>query len=167
MIRKQPEKVSGMDHTNDSKQQVIELDKPLREALSTQKNYLKKLRDIVASLDGEEELDEEQSTHLYRLVLQHRLDKENVIKNLLLANKQLCLALGMEEHGSLKHNMDALITQLGTDNFFKELSLLSHLVDKMNKAMSLLDQTKKTLEKERAMFKRLIDKCRRLLSNNK
>lgn len=147
-----------------AEQQVLELDKPLREALSTQKSYLKKLKDIVIMLEEDGLLDETHSTHLYRLVLQHRLDKESVIKNILLANKQLCLALGVEEHGSLKQNTDALVTQLGTDTFFKELSLLSHLVDKLNRALSLLEETKKVQEKEKELFKRLLEKMKRLFS---
>lgn len=152
-----------MQDTTADQKTILELDKPLREALSTQKSYLKKLSDIVDSLNGEELLDDSISTNLYRLVLQHRLDKENVLTNLMRANKQLCLALGVEEHGTLKHNMDALITQLGTDSFFKELSLLGHLVDKLNKALGLLEQTKRSQDKEKALHQRFMQASRRLL----
>lgn len=151
-----------MHNDLEDKKIIIKLDKPLRDSLAAQKNYLDKLRKIIKLLDNDSPLDEGGATHLYRLVLQHRLDKESVLNNLLRSNKQLCLALGLEEHGSLKHNIDMLITQLGTDNFSKELSLLGHMVAKLNKALALTEKTKLIQKKEKALFEGLLKKIKYL-----
>lgn len=138
---------------------VQTLDKFLREALVAQQNYIKKIS-LVAQHIGvrQQELGEESTKRLYQLLLQHRLDKENVIKNLMRANKALCLALGLEEHASLSKNLDAAAKQLGKDNLFRELALLRHLVEKLAKMLALLERTKKIQLQEKEQLAKLFKK---------
>lgn len=116
---------------------ISRLDKPFRAALEACDNLTSRLQDLKQSIDDADE-DEHSgiSTYVYQLVLQLRLEHEHVLRSLLNSNKALCAALGIELNQTLHKQIDAAIYQLGFSNFYGEFSILSHLVDKLRKALS-------------------------------
>lgn len=146
-------------HTdNDEQRKVSQLDKPFRALLATHQNYENKLAALQSLIDGSDELEPDACSYVYQLVLQLRLNNENVLKNIMRVNKALCLALGLEENASFKKNIDAAISQLGFDNFYGEFSILGHLVDKLGKALARTEQIKRMQQEEKNLFDRLSKK---------
>lgn len=118
---------------------ISRLDKPFRAALEACDNLTSRLQELKQTIDDADEDEDERSgisTYVYQLVLQLRLEHEHVLRSLLNSNKALCAALGIELNQSLHKQIDAAIYQLGFSNFYGEFSILSHLVDKLRKALS-------------------------------
>lgn len=149
-----------MSNDVQSKAEISNLDSLLRKTQALQKASIDRLQEAFDELSrGETDmLDEEEGYHVMQLVLQYRLDKEDVIKKILHVNQQHCAALGIDIHQSTKKNLDTAAHLLGSDNLLHELGYLSKLCHKLNKLLASLDKTKRAMREEKAQWERLIER---------
>ncbi len=146
-----------MPNSKQDEKAISQMDKLLRQAMLAQKQSLQHLEKALAFFQEDMgEMDEEDGIQFFQLVLQYRLDKEDVIKKLLRVNGQHCAALGIHINHSAKKNLDTAAHLLGSDNLHRELALLSNLAHKLNKLLSLSDKAKHAHAEERRQYERLI-----------
>lgn len=108
-----------------------ELDKRVAKAcrfFSDSQNMWQELPDDPDSTDPESF---ESIASLLQLVLQYRLDGEDILAELLMLDHHLLYILGIQPQHSTKTNMDRLSYALGTDDLKAVLHALSQLVDSL------------------------------------
>jgi hypothetical protein len=139
---------------------VRELDGLFRTTINNQAESEKYLSEVQATLMSGIDIDDDLAHRLLQLTLQHRLDKEDVIKQLLLVNQHLCHALGINESNSAKRSLDIAAELLGADNLHRELSLLGGLWRELNKALSLTEKSKRLQLEEKKRRERILSKIK-------
>lgn len=139
---------------------INDLDALLRQALKESSESDKHLEAVLESLETGEEINDDLSFRLLQLVLQYRLDKEDVIQKLLRLNNRLCHAIGINEQNSNKQSLDIAAHMIGKDNLLKELAALGGLWRELNKALALTEKSKRLQQEEKRRRARILSKLK-------
>lgn len=142
---------------------VQELDALFRKALEHQSISIKHLERVSHELESGVTYDDDDSHKMLRLVLQYRLDTIDSIKKLLAMNKGLCHALGIDEHNSMKKNLDVAAYLLGEDSLLRELTFLAGLWRQLNKVLALTEKSLRLQQEEKKLHERILDKIKNRL----
>ncbi len=145
---------------------VQELDSLFRKALEHQSLSIKHLERVAHELDEGVTYDDEDGHKMLRLVLQYRLDTIDSIKRLLAMNKALCHAVGIDEHNSMKKNLDVAAYLLGEDSLLRELTFLSGLWRQLNKVLALTEKSLRLQQEEKKQHERILEKIRNRLGKS-
>lgn len=150
--------------TATQKKTISDIDDRLRLAMRQQQRLHTDLDEMSSALMTQEQ-DEESLMSVHRLVLQYRLDQQNVIKGLLKLHRNLCLALGIDPLASHATNLNRAADALGHGDVQHELALLQHLSSKLEHALSLSEKSKRQQLREKQLLARLMRKFKRYLNN--
>lgn len=145
-----------MTEVNDKKV-VSDLDRLLRKALYQQSainKHLFKASKALIQIDQ----DPEQTYKIKRLVLQYRLDNEDVIHTLLNLHKSLCQAVGIEPINDARVNLENAANAIGSIALKEELSMLGHLLEQLEKSCDAANKLKSKRIAERKLIERLLKK---------
>jgi hypothetical protein len=140
---------------------IANFDALFRNTLLFQANSVKQLNECNNLLASSEVFDSNTLIHAHQLILQFRLDTQNIINSLLSLNQALAQALGIEVQNDFATNLERAAFALGKEALIQELSILSHLTEQLKNVLALSEKARKEQEKELKELKKLLSKLKK------